>query len=129
MGLADPAFASSAAFDAIQAAINDNPKEKAQAIKTAGTIFGFTLKNKEGKTASWHVDLKKTGNVGTGEAPAGEKADVILLLSDEDFGKLLSGTGNPQSLFMSGKLKVRGDIMKATKLQPVLGLVQTKAKL
>lgn len=30
---------------------------------------------------------------------------------------------------MSGKLKLKGDIMKALKLQPVLQTVQTKAKL
>lgn len=54
---------------------------------------------------------------------------VTLILSDEDFGKLVRGTAKPQSLFMSGKLKVKGDIMKATRLEPILGTVQNKAKL
>jgi putative sterol carrier protein len=30
---------------------------------------------------------------------------------------------------MSGKLKIKGDIMKATKLTPILNKAQTKAKL
>jgi putative sterol carrier protein len=52
-----------------------------------------------------------------------------LILADEDFGKLVKGTAKAQSLFMSGKLKVKGDIMKATRLEPILGTVQNKAKL
>jgi hypothetical protein len=150
MVLADPDFPASAAFDAIQAGINENPKDKADAVKKANSIFGFTLKNKAGKTASWHVDLKDKGEVAKGEAPEGKKADgklmcfqcagvsvylwlthalVTLTLADEDFGKLVTGTAKAQSLFMSGKLKIKGDIMKATRLEPILGTVQKKAKL
>ncbi len=54
---------------------------------------------------------------------------VTLSLSDEDFGKLVSGKANAQRLFMSGKLKVKGDVMKATKMEPILKKAQTKAKL
>lgn len=54
---------------------------------------------------------------------------VTLSLSDEDFGKLVTGKANAQRLFMSGKLKVKGDVMKATKMEPILKKAQTKAKL
>jgi putative sterol carrier protein len=55
---------------------------------------------------------------------------VTLSLSDDDFGKLVSGKANAQRLFMAGKLKVKGDIMKATKLTPILSKAQSvKAKL
>lgn len=54
---------------------------------------------------------------------------VTLSLSDEDFGKLVAGQANAQRLFMSGKLKVKGDVMKATKMEPILKKAQTKAKL
>ena len=54
---------------------------------------------------------------------------VTLLLSDEDFGKLVAGKTQAQRLFMSGKLKVKGDVMKATKMEPILKKAQTKAKL
>lgn len=37
---------------------------------------------------------------------------VTLALSDDDFGKLVGGKANAQRLFMSGKLKVKGDVMK-----------------
>lgn len=54
---------------------------------------------------------------------------VFLSLSDEEFGQLVSGKKQAQQLFMSGKLKVSGDVMKATKMEPVLKKAQTKAKL
>ena len=37
---------------------------------------------------------------------------MTLSLSDEDFGKLVSGKTQAQRLFMSGKLKIKGDVMK-----------------
>ncbi|KAF2435565.1 SCP-2 sterol transfer family protein [Tothia fuscella] len=129
MSLANPSFPSSEAFDLINNSLKDDPKEKKDAIKKAGAIFAFTLKNKEGASESWYIDLKEKGEVGKGAAPESGKADVTLLCSDEDFGKLVRGTAKAQSLFMAGKLKIRGDIMKATRLEPILGKAQTKAKL
>ena len=57
------------------------------------------------------------------------RVTVTLSLSDEDFGKLVAGKTQAQRLFMSGKLKIKGDVMKATKMEPVLKKAQTKAKL
>ena len=54
---------------------------------------------------------------------------VTLSLSDADFANLVAGKANAQRLFMSGKLKIKGDVMKATKLDPILKKAQTKAKL
>lgn len=54
---------------------------------------------------------------------------VTLSLSDDDFGNLVLGKANAQRLFMSGKLKIKGDIMKATKLDPILKKAQGQAKL
>lgn len=54
---------------------------------------------------------------------------VTLSLSESDFGALVAGKANAQRLFMSGKLKIKGDVMKATKLDPILKKSQTKAKL
>ena len=40
------------------------------------------------------------------------KADVTLSLSDEDFGRMVRGEVQAQRLFMGGRLKVKGDVMK-----------------
>ena len=37
---------------------------------------------------------------------------MTLSLSDDDFGKMVAGKTQAQRLFMSGKLKVKGDVMK-----------------
>ncbi|CAH0015997.1 hypothetical protein V2G26_008567 [Clonostachys chloroleuca] len=126
MALKDDKFPASEAFDVINAALNSSDSERKDAIKQGGAVFAFTLKNKAGETASWNIDLKETGKVSSG---LGEKPTVTLSLSDEDFGKLVSGKANAQRLFMSGKLKVKGDVMKATKMEPIMKKAQTKAKL
>ncbi|KAM3066804.1 hypothetical protein ACMFMG_011873 [Clarireedia jacksonii] len=127
MSLKNDAFPSSAAFEAINDALSASDADRKDAIKQGNAIFAFTLKNKAGETADWHIDLKESGKVGTG---LGEKPTVTLSLSDEDFGKLVSGKAIAQRLFMSGKLKVKGDIMKATKMEPILKKAQgVKAKL
>lgn len=109
------AFPSSAAFDAINDALTSDAAEQKNAIKQGQAVFAFKLKNASGQEAAWHIDLKESGRVATGEAPAGKKADVTLSLSDENFGKMVAGKAKAQQLFMSGKLKVKGNVMKATK--------------
>ncbi|KAL0264479.1 hypothetical protein SLS55_000429 [Diplodia seriata] len=128
MSLKSDKIPSSAAFDAIAASLADDADRK-DAVKKGGAVFAFTIKNQAGETDSWYIDLKKTGTVGKGAAPEGGKADVTMLLSDNDFASLVAGKANAQKLFMSGKLKIKGDVMKATKIEPVLKKVQAKAKL
>jgi len=125
MALRSPDFPSSAAFDDINEALQASESERKTAIKQGNAVFAFTLKNEAGATESWHIDLKEKGRVGKG---TGDKPTVTLLLSDKDFGDLVSGKGKPQPLFMRGKLKIRGDIMKATKLDPILQKARTKPK-
>ncbi|KAI9837102.1 MAG: hypothetical protein M1819_000753 [Sarea resinae] len=129
MSLKNDAFPSSAAFDLINTSLSSDDADRKDAIKKGKAIFAFTIKNKEGQTESWYIDLKEKGVVGKGLAPDGKKNDVTLSLSDDDFAKLVSGKANAQKLFMSGKLKVKGDVMKATKMEPILKKAQTKAKL
>ncbi|KAL0942583.1 Fatty acid-binding protein [Colletotrichum truncatum] len=126
MGLANDKFPSSAAFDAINEALNSSEADRKDAIKQGNAIFAFTLKNKAGETDSWHIDLKNKGQVAKG---LGDKPTVTLSLSDQDFGQLVLGKANAQKMFMSGKLKIKGDVMKATKMEPILKKAQTKAKL
>lgn len=67
------------------------------------------------------------GAVGKG---LGEKPTVTLSLADSDFQKLIDGKANAQTMFMSGKLELKGNMMAATRLQPILAKAsQMKAKL
>jgi hypothetical protein len=44
-------------------------------------VFAFTLKNKEGETESWHIDLKEKGQAGKGlgTKPTGKSNSHVVL--------------------------------------------------
>lgn len=71
--LAD-AFPSSAAFDAINSSLQSDDAERKDAVKKGNAVFAFTLKNKEGKTDNWYIDLKEKGEVAKGESPKADGA-------------------------------------------------------
>ena len=50
-----------------------------------------------------------------------KEADCTVKVDPEDFSAILSGDLNPMSAFMSGKIKVQGDMGVAMKLQSLLG--------
>jgi len=54
-------------------------------------------------------------------AQAGDDAaDVVLRASDEVFRNILSGEQNPIMAYMSGKLKVEGNVQRALKVSAIL---------
>ncbi len=57
---------------------------------------------------------------GSGARAADEDADVTLSADAETFRGILEGDTNPTSAFMTGKLKVDGDMGMAMKLASVL---------
>ena len=69
------AYPSSEAFDLIHSSLQSDEAGRKDAIKKGNAIYAFTLKNKEGQTLSWHIDLKEKGEVAQGEAPSGKQAD------------------------------------------------------
>ncbi|PWW71885.1 sterol-binding-like protein [Tuber magnatum] len=127
MTLASENFPSSSAFDLIAASLTA-PAAKSDALKKGKAIFAFALSNKAKETESWYLDLKTTGTVGKGLAPEGATPDVVLSLSDDDFQGLVDGKAAAQKLFMAGRLKVKGDVMKATRAEGVLKAARVGAK-
>ncbi|ORY51442.1 sterol-binding-like protein [Rhizoclosmatium globosum] len=119
-------YKSSALFTALKASLAD-PATKADNIKKVKGIFHLVVKNAEGKETTWTIDLKDKGDVLLG---AEGKADITVSLSDDTFVDLAAGKVNGQKAFMSGKLKVKGNIGLATKLDTVLKSAKApKAKL
>ena len=55
-----------------------------------------------------------------GARAADEDADVTLTADTETFRDILEGTLNPTAAFMSGRLKVDGDMGAAMRLAPAL---------
>ena len=50
-------------------------------------------------------------------APGTGDADVTITTSGETFEKIVSGEQNPTTAYMTGKLKIKGDMGAAMKLQ------------
>ncbi|GJF00054.1 SCP2 sterol-binding domain-containing protein [Phanerochaete sordida] len=119
------ASATLAALAQVFAGYSDEEK-KAQIKKTNG-IFELRVKNAAGAEGVWTIDLKNTGSVYKG--PAKQKANVTIILSDDTFQQLAEGKLDGQKAYMTGKLKTKGNMMFATKLDGVLKATKTKAKL
>ncbi|KAJ7637638.1 SCP2 sterol-binding domain-containing protein [Mycena polygramma] len=123
-----PGFKASELIAGISSAFAAMPDtEKAAQIKKTNGVFQLEVSNPEKETATWTIDLKKTGTVYKGAAKP--KADVTIILSDETLTQLASGELNGQKAFMTGKLKTKGNMMLATKLDTVLKAAKPKAKL
>jgi putative sterol carrier protein len=80
--------------------------------KTAGMNNSY-LFDIEG-AGKWTVRVED-GKVNVSEG--GEDADAVISASEETFEKIASGEQNPTSAYMTGKLKVKGDMGAAMKLQ------------
>ena len=46
-------------------------------------------------------------------------ADCTFSASEESFGKIVAGEQNPTTAYMTGKLKIKGDMGAAMKLQKI----------
>lgn len=86
---------------------------RADTSKTAGmnNSYGFDIEG----AGQWTVKVTD-GAVGVTEGME-DAADVTISASQEVFEKIISGEQNPTSAYMTGKLKVKGDMGAAMKLQ------------
>ncbi len=50
-----------------------------------------------------------------------KEADCVVSITEEHFKDLIKGDLNPMMAFMSGKIKIKGDMGVAMKLQSFLG--------
>ncbi len=54
---------------------------------------------------------------------------MTVIVNDKDFLDLAAGTLNAQKAFMSGKIKIKGNMGLSAKLEAVLKLAAPKGKL
>jgi putative sterol carrier protein len=90
----------------------DSLASRADASRTAGMTNSY-LFDIEG-AGKWTVNVND-GKISVTEG--GEEADAVITTSQATFEKIVSGEQNPTSAYMTGKLKVKGDMGAAMKLQ------------
>jgi putative sterol carrier protein len=90
----------------------DSLPARADADKLAGVSNSY-LFDIDGE-GQWLVDVRDGGltvTEGTGDA------DVTITTSSDTFAEIVAGRQNPTTAYMTGKLKIKGDMGAALKLQ------------
>jgi putative sterol carrier protein len=90
----------------------DSLASRADAEKTAGMNNSY-LFDIDG-AGSWVVSVND-GAVSVAEGPG--EADTTITTNEESFLAITRGELNPTSAYMTGKLKIKGDMGAAMKLQ------------
>ena len=87
---------------------------RADASKLAGmnNSYSFDIEH----AGKWLVTIAD-GAVSVREGEGEGDADCAISASEENFQKILSGEQNATSAYMTGKLKIKGDMGAAMKLQ------------
>ena len=89
---------------------------KPDVVTKINAIYQFNISGPGG--GQWSVDCTKPGGeVASGQAAA---AKCTVNCTDADFLNIVNGKLNAQMAFMSGKLKIQGDMGLAMKLQQIL---------
>lgn len=87
-------------------------------IQGMSAVYQFKISGPNG--GDWNV--KFDGGQVQAEAGSVEGANITLSMIDSDFEDLIAGKLNGQTAFLTGKLKIQGDMTLAMKLQAIFAL-------
>jgi len=91
--------------------------DKINEMAAGAAPIGSTIKFNLGENII-HLDGTGSSNVVSVED---KEADCTISMTSEDFQGMLSGDLNPMMAFMSGKIKIDGDMGVAMQLQSLFG--------
>ena len=104
-------------FDGIRPLISSNVVQEVKG--------SFLFKLKGADSGEWFLDLKNNdGSVGP--SSEGQEADVTMTMDSEDMVKMFKGEIKPTVAFMTGKLKITGNMAIAMKLEKLMGQLNSK---
>ncbi|XP_044513410.1 hydroxysteroid dehydrogenase-like protein 2 isoform X3 [Gracilinanus agilis] len=86
-------------------------------VKATQAVYLFELSGEDGGT--WYLDLKNNGGY-AGSGQPSDQVDVVMTMTTSDFVKMFSGKLKPTMAFMSGKLKIKGNMALAIKLERLM---------
>ena len=97
-------------------------EKKVDASKTEGmhVTYQFDISGDQG--GQWHVNLED-GSVQVHEGVS-DNPNITLSATQENWLDIISGRASGQTAFLTGKLKIKGDMTLALKLQSIFKLGQ-----
>ncbi len=90
----------------------DGLESRADAAKLAGMSNSYLFDIED--EGQWLVTVAD-GKISVAEG--GGDADATITATGETFGQIVAGEQNPTTAYMTGKLKIKGDLGAAMKLQ------------
>jgi hypothetical protein len=89
---------------------------KPDVVAKINAVYQFNVTGPEG--GAWTVDCTAPGGKVTQGVDPGARCTVNI--TDRDLLGIITGKVNPQMAFLSGKLRIQGDMGLAMKLQQIL---------
>jgi len=108
-------------FQKISSVVNEDM------VKSIKAVYLFSLSGDE--PGEWVVDLKNGAGSVSQDSSAAGGATCTMKMDSADFGKMFKGELNSMSAFMTGRLKIDGDMGQALKLEKLMKSVQKNSKL
>lgn len=103
--------------EVFQQQLPEKLRTKPEVCAAVNAVVVFDLSGDEGGT--WTVDCTQPGGAVT--EGGRENPKVTVLMAAADFLAMMGGALNAQKAFLTGKLKVKGDMGVALKLGQLLG--------
>jgi len=122
--LAAPTAPAAAGGDQIEAVFNQITSVLSEdLVKKINAVYTFNVTD---QGTDWYLDLKNgAGACGKGASPS--TVDASFKMSSANFGKMFAGQLKPTAAFMTGRLKIEGNMGKAMKLEKLMGKLQTRS--
>jgi putative sterol carrier protein len=94
----------------------DKVKDDPSVVEGFDGVLNFQITGAQG--GNWGVEIRnKVLNILEGGHP---KPDILVTMKDADFVNFINGKLNGQMAFMTGKLKVKGNMQLAMKLNKLV---------
>lgn len=96
----------------------------ADLVKQINGVYSFNVS--DAAPSEWYLDLKNgSGDLASGPYKNG-KVDCTLTMKSDVFNSMVAGSVKPTTAFMSGKLKIKGNMGLAMKLEKLMSSVKAK---
>lgn len=90
-------------------------------VSQTGGLFLFQVKGGR----DFFVDLR-SGDGSVGEGQPADSPDVVFTMDPQSLLQMFAGSLKPTAAFMSGKMKIKGDMGKAMRLEKLMGTLRAK---